>query len=498
MALTTTEEIELLTLLEAESAAPAPIGLAEFIETTTTFTLEPWQRLLCDRLERLRDERGARLLIHGPPQFGKSIIISQRFPAWLIGHRPTIRVPIACYNETHAARFTASNLAIAQSAEFRRLFPAVRIPTVAAERDWSTLEREELADGQPTMRALGLNSGFTGLGADTLIIDDPYKNKQDAFSGVIAGRVWDFWTETASPRLNPESNVVVMFHRWKEDDLAGRLIQQGGWEVLRFPAICDGGDDDPTYTTGLRTIGEPLSERFPVAYLERVKSGSTEDEHGVGDATFESLWQGNPKPRGGLMFRAEWFSEDVRVDATPAESAHGTIRRVRYYDLAASEAGEACETAGVLVAKVPVGGKQFLYFVEDVHHGRWNPTERNQQIRHQAAMDAARYGAGTVQLRYETPIGMETRDARRRLVTALAGVANPREHDAKGSKEFRAESVQVHLQVGNVRFVRGAWLTGYVDQMIGFPQMKLKDMVDGTSGAFEVLSRPTLEEKMQG
>jgi phage terminase large subunit-like protein len=93
---------------------------------------------------------------------------------------------------------------------------------------------------------------------------------------------------------------------------------------------------------------------------------------------------------------------------------------------------------------------------------------------------------------------MESRDAKRRLVTALGGVANPKEHDAKGSKEFRAERVQIELEVGNVRFVRGPWLLGYIDQMIGFPQAKLKDMVDGTSGAFEVLQHKTLEEKMQG
>jgi hypothetical protein len=303
------------------SPADESPGLAAFIESTTEHVLEPWQRIICDRLERLKDETGVRLLIHGPPQFGKSIIISQRFPAWLIGRDPKTRLRIACYNEEHAKRFTASNLQITRSPQFRQAFPGVGIPSVASEKDWSTLEREALADGQPTMRALGVKSGFTGLGADTLIIDDPYKDKADAFSPAYQKRIWDFWTETVSPRLNPKSNVVVMFHRWKEDDLAGRLLETGRWETMRFPAICDGGDDDPTYTSGLRAIGDPLSERFSVEYLEtEVKSG----EQGIGEAAFESLYQGNPKPRGGLMFRAEWFAEAFRVDQTPVDSPFAT------------------------------------------------------------------------------------------------------------------------------------------------------------------------------
>jgi phage terminase large subunit-like protein len=109
-------------------------------------------------------------------------------------------------------------------------------------------------------------------------------------------------------------------------------------------------------------------------------------------------------------------------------------------------------------------------------------------------MDKAKYGDGAVKLFYETPIGMESVDARRRMIEALRGVTKPHEHDAKGSKEFRAEGPQIEMEVGNVRFVRGPWLLGYTDQMLAFPQGKLKDMVDGTSGAFEVLSKKALAE----
>jgi hypothetical protein len=60
---------------------------------------------LCRRLQELATTTGRRLLICAPPQFGKSVIVSQRFPAWLLGEKPTHRVKVACYNVTHATKF---------------------------------------------------------------------------------------------------------------------------------------------------------------------------------------------------------------------------------------------------------------------------------------------------------------------------------------------------------------------------------------------------------
>src|SRR5580765_7408247 len=150
------------------------VNLAAFVEQTTQITLEPWQHMICDRLARLPDETGQRILIHGPPQAGKSIIISQRFPAWMLGRKPLGRIRLACYNLTHAERFSKVNLAVMRGAEYRASFPDpdAQIPERCPADEWSTTARAALNDANPSFKALGLDGGFTGLGVDTMIIDD--------------------------------------------------------------------------------------------------------------------------------------------------------------------------------------------------------------------------------------------------------------------------------------------------------------------------------------
>src|SRR5688500_15320203 len=77
-------------------------SLARYVELTMAegFRLEHWQHRICERLQRLPFETGQRLLIHGPPQFGKSLLISQRLPAWMLGMRPDARIRLACYNQS--------------------------------------------------------------------------------------------------------------------------------------------------------------------------------------------------------------------------------------------------------------------------------------------------------------------------------------------------------------------------------------------------------------
>ena len=330
-------------------------SLSDFVGLTSALLLEPWQIVLCEKLEALTTKTGQMLLIHGPPQFGKSLIISQRFPCWILGKRPYSRLRLACYNQTHATRFAKVNLSIMRSPEFTRVFPhdVARVPKVCAADAWSTDGRAALLDAQPSFVALGLGCGFTGLGADLLIVDDPYKNREEAYSPQVRERIWGWWTDVVLPRLNPKSNVVVMFHRWHEDDLAGRLIAQGGWQQLRFSAIGDGSSDDPMH----RASGQPLSERYPVPYLRDIEARQ-------GKASFLALYQGTPVPFGGNLFQDAWFA--VRYTSTPKLTAVWTC-----WDTALKAGQDNDETACTTLGFAENG----LFYVLRVCHGRWETPE---------------------------------------------------------------------------------------------------------------------------
>jgi len=92
--------------------------------------------------------------------------------------------------------------------------------------------------------------------------------------------------------------------RWHSDDLSGRLIQQYNEEGddfpfdfkhINLPAIAE--EDDPLG----RKPGEALwPERFSANMLMNVKKTA-------GPFVWASLWQGNPRARGGNLFKSMYF-----------------------------------------------------------------------------------------------------------------------------------------------------------------------------------------------
>lgn len=438
-----------------------PPSLAGYLATSTGFGVEPWQGIICDRLQRLRFERGQRILFHGPPQHGKSLVISQRFPAWILGFEPTLRIRLACYNETHARRFSTTVRDLMHDDGYRSIF-STTIPDRAPMDEWSTTARSALHDGNPSFKALGLGSGFTGLAADLLIVDDPYKDPQEAKSPAHNVMLWDWWTQVALSRIRPETNVVIMFHRWWEGDFAGRLIEQGGWELLRFPAVADGLAGDPTG----RAIGQPLSPRFPLDFLAQKRM-----EQGL---AFEALYQGTPAPASGGLFKQGHAN---LIDAIPAR----ITRWVRRWDIA-STVGGGDYSAGVLMGwRVPG-----IVTVADVVKGQWGPDERDRVMRETAERDKARYG-DVVQIVPQDP-GAAGVDLKLHLVRLLAGhrVRAVRE---TGSKEVRADPLASQWNVGNVEVLKAAWTPAFLDEILVFPNGKHDDQVDAASGAYSALVR---------
>ncbi len=446
-----------------------PPSFQTFTAATLPFELHTWQaRHLCPLIQRLADERGVRALVHAPPQYGKSILLAQRAPAYLLGRDPLHRVGLACYNETHAAGFGAVVRNLMQSPEFLALFPdgRARLKRDAAEGEFSTAARDALNDGQPSFLAMGLLSGFTGKGVDTLIIDDPYKSAEDARSEAINEKVWRFWKDTASVRIGTEANVVVMFHRYHLDDLAARLLGEGGWEYYRFPAVADENEDgsDPTG----RELGELLSPRRSREWLTAQETGNI--------LTYLGQFQGRPTVAEGLFFKVGMIQS---VGALPA-----TVRRVRYWDLAGAAPGKGDFTVGALLASPGDG----TFFIEHVRRGQWPAAERTGIIRQTAEADRAR---GNVAVYIEQAPGL-AKEPTEQLVRALAGY-NVNADLAHKDKVSRAEPFAAQVNAGNVRMLRDSaadrWNAAFLDVLRVFPFGKFDDDADAAAGAFNKLAR---------
>lgn len=184
-------------------------------------------------------ERGEidRLMIFMPPRHGKSELASKRFPAWCLGKDPRRQIIAASYNSDLANDFGRNVRNIVAEPEFGQVFPSVSLAP-----DSQAANRMNTNHGGAYVAA-GVGTAVTGRGAHIALIDDPFKDREEADSERRRELVWDWYRSTLYTRLMPGGAIVLIQTRWHEDDLAGRLLEQerDQWEVLELPAIDKAG-----------------------------------------------------------------------------------------------------------------------------------------------------------------------------------------------------------------------------------------------------------------
>ena len=120
--------------------------------------------------------------------------------------------------------------------------------------------------------------GLTGRGADIIIIDDPLK-PEEALSRAQRQAANEWFDHTLYSRLNDKLSgaIVVVMHRLHEDDLAGHVLGQEEWDVVRLPAIAEADEVHRVETvfgsqSFCRKAGEALHpEREPPEMLAQLR-----------------------------------------------------------------------------------------------------------------------------------------------------------------------------------------------------------------------------------
>ena len=221
------------------------------------------------QLMRVQAGEVFRLLINQPPRSLKSICVSVAYVAWLLGLNPTRRVIVVSYSNEFAAELHRQFRMVIDAPWYRALFPAMR-----PARDSGT-ELVTTAGGGRYATSVG--GTLTGRGADLIIVDDPLK-AEEAMSEPARKRVIDWYAGTLVSRLNDKQNgpIVVVMQRLHEMDLAGHLLDQGGWQHLDLPAIAV----DDSVIRARRQQGEGPTGRRPPAPGAREQGGAGPDQGG--------------------------------------------------------------------------------------------------------------------------------------------------------------------------------------------------------------------------
>lgn len=273
----------------------------------------PHLQKLTALIERARTEE-LRACVSMPPRHGKTITF-QRAIAWWLKHAPKDVLAYYTYN---------SDLGEEKSRIARDLSVQVGVPVVN-----TSLQRWYTSAGGGLM-AGGVGTGLTGRGVSGFfMVDDPFKGRAEAESPVMREAVWNWFNDVVFTRLENASCIVV-HTRWHEDDLIGRLIEQG-WECINLAALAEEGD-----ALG-RKDGEALwPARFDVKRLGRIKRQ-------IGEYGFASLYQGRPRPRGAAVFGEAHRYDPLKTDLTGCKAWIGA-------DPAASERTHADYSVAVAMA----------------------------------------------------------------------------------------------------------------------------------------------------
>lgn len=275
------------------------------LATDPTWTLPPHINLIDQLLVRVAAGELRRLIVTVPVRHGKSEMCSRYFPAWLLGTQPRLQVVVAGYAASFAEEWGAKARDVLEM-HGRQFFGVSLRSSSKAKAHWNL---EQMPGG---MFALGVGGQLTGRGADVLVIDDPFKNSEEADSEVLREKLWDWFWSTARTRLEPKGAIVILMARWHEDDLVGRLLQHPPdiepWTVVNLPALA--GPDDPLG----REEGEALwPERYDRAELEAIKRSQL-------PRWWSALYQQNPTPAEGLLFKRTDFRyyrvQDERISSS--------------------------------------------------------------------------------------------------------------------------------------------------------------------------------------
>lgn len=441
-----------------------------------------------------------RLLILEPPRHGKSQQATIHFPAWVLGKNPNARVIIASYGGDLATKFSRQAREVVLSDRYREIFGELASgdsPVELAEDSRSVKAWDLASPHRGGVMAAGVGGGITGSGAHLLIVDDPFKNREEAESQDLRDSVWGWWTSTAYTRLEDGSAVVGMLTRWHGDDWAGRLIKEMAknpkadhYTILCLPAIWE----EPAVPEGKtfaeyqrekmlegvyieekdalgREPGEALwLEKYSVEDLERIREN-------VKDYDFEALYQQHPYSREGNLFKREWFTI---VDAPPAIDE--VVLRMWFWDKAGSQSGKSDYFCGGVLSLT----KDELVYVENVVRKQGTPFQRDELMKSSMLADRERRLVQAVWHQQDPgSAGLDSAMATNRMLAKLGFLAMF--ETVSGSKELRAGPWSSVLQGGGVRLVRGAWNDPFIEEHIPFPKGLFDDQVDMASWGYSKL-----------
>jgi predicted phage terminase large subunit-like protein len=415
------------------------------------------------QLERVRRGETRRLLITLPPRNLKSICASVAFPAFVLGHDPSVRIVCASYAQDLTAKHARDCRLVMENAWYQQLFPRTRLdPRKNTETEFETTARG-------TRLGTSVGGTLTGRGGNLILIDDPMK-PADAMSETKRASVAEWYDSTLSSRLDrkTEDAIVLIMQRLHVHDLVGHVLEKATpWTHLDLPAIAEEPQEIELGpgTTYRREAGELLHpEREPRSVLEELRAA-------MGSQAFSAQYQQRPVPPEGALIKRGW----LRTYASRPAWQPGD-RIVQSWDTAS----KADKTSDYSVCTTWLVRKNEYYLLDVLRVRLEYPDLRRKILSHAKA-----HGAKTILIEDASSGASLLQELRRE------GGIRPIAIKPEGDKIVRLEGQSARIEAGHVLLPEEApWLGDFLRELLAFPHGRFDDQVDSFSQLLSWAARP--------
>lgn len=394
-----------------------------------------------------------RMIIAAPPRHGKSTLASVVFPAWCLGHDPSMRIIGASYGQDVATRFQLDFRKIVESDWYGELFPQLQINSAKCS------EREIQTQAGGFRYATAFGGPLTAIGGDLIILDDVIKASDVGYE-VKRQNVMNWLKDTVFSRLDNKSkgSIIVVGQRLHLQDPIGQLLATGGWHAVVLPAIAEETKSYRLarvngYVEFTRNIGDLLD---PIREHQAVLDQQKLD---MGVANFNAQYQQRPQHTEDSFILWEWFPnyKDVPKFDHLFLSVDPAIATTSTADWS------VCMVIGVL------GKTNYIIHVERKRLGFVELALRLDQLANKYVADAIlieRSGIGISLIKY-------LQDQKKHRILA---------HGPKASKEERLITVLPQIEEGQVLMpIEANWLDILHNEFVAFPNGVHDDQVDALS-----------------
>jgi len=272
---------------------------------------------MCEHLEAVTAGKITRLLMNVPPGFMKSMLVDVFWPAWEWG-------PMNRPHERYLAFSYSASLTIRDNRRFRDLVSCEEFHELYGDRVTLRNDAVNFVHNEATGWKIASSCGGTATGhrASRVLLNDPH-SVSEAESEAVRGETVRWFREAMSNRLQDldRDAIVVIMQRVNEFDVSGVIMSEElGYENVMIPmnfewdraTLPDGepartsiGWFDPRYNEG---DADPDRCDGLLAWPARFSSDACDKmKRQLGDYGWAAQYQQSPSPRGGGIFKVEWW-----------------------------------------------------------------------------------------------------------------------------------------------------------------------------------------------